>query len=262
MDRLVNLSAYCFLYGFLTFGLLFLVPLKLSRKFRQACAHLVFPALLHLSRDQLDGIRRRVVSQLNDLQSHDDDLKEEGAIRVLEIGTGYGANFEHITRKVRYTNVEPSREFDEDFLSNLGKNPKVKLERWIRGWAEDMPDVPDNSVDVVLVTYLLCTVTDVQRTLAECKRVLVKGGRLVFLEHVAHPEASWGFILQRLLDPLWSVVFGGCYLTRRTGDVLAKAGFAQLELAHEFLPVPAVLSPHVYGFASIGPSPGPFAEDC
>ncbi|CAN7982897.1 unnamed protein product, partial [Ixodes pacificus] len=184
MDRLVNLSAYCFLYGFLTFGLMFLVPLKLSRKFRQAfCAHLVLPALLHLSRDRLDEIRRRVVSQLNDLQSHDDELKEEGAIRVLEIGTAFGANFEHITRKVRYTNMEPSREFDEAFLSNLGKNPKVKLERWIRGWAEDMPDIPDNSVDVVLVTYLLCTVTDVQRTLAECKRVLVKVGYTLFIHH-------------------------------------------------------------------------------
>lgn len=261
MGLLTNFAANLFLYASLALGLLLLVPLKLSQELRSAYfARFFLPVLNRLCRDRFNDIRRRAVSQLNDLVSQDNALKEEDAISVLEIGAGFGVNFEYITRPVRYSNVEHEQQLEESFQVNLKKNSNVKLERWITRCGECMPDVPDASVDAVLLTYILCSTTDVHRVLAECKRVLVKGGRLVFLEHVAQPKGSWSFTLQRLLDPLWSHVFCGCHLTRRTGDVLAKAGFAQLELAEEFMAAPFVLSPHVYGFAVMGdyePEPGP-----
>ncbi|CAN7988980.1 unnamed protein product, partial [Ixodes hexagonus] len=261
MGRLIDLAEDAFLYSLVMVGFVFLVPLKLSEKFREAYfARFLYPTAIYVMKNRMDGIRRRVISQLNELESHDDELKQEGAIRVLEVGAGFGANFEHITRKVRYLGVEPNQEFDDAFLVNLKKNPNVEMERWIHGRAEDMSDVADSTVDVVLFTYLLCSVNEVQKVLEECKRVLVKGGRLVFLEHVAQPEGSWGSTVQKLLDPLWSLVFCGCHVTRRTGNVLAKAGFEQLQLTEEFVPIPFVISPHVYGYAIMGdyqPMPRP-----
>lgn len=75
---------------------------------------------------------------------------------------------------------------------------------------------------------------------------------MVFVEHVAHPEGSWGLVEQRLLDPLWAFMFCGCHVTRRTGLILKNAGFEQVELNQVFLPIPSALSPHVYGFAVAG----------
>ncbi|EEC13539.1 conserved hypothetical protein, partial [Ixodes scapularis] len=240
----------CFVYAALACGLLFWVPFKLNKKLREIFfARFAFPVGMYLMRDRMIGVRRQTISQLNDLESHDDTLKKEGSIRVLEIGAGFGANLEHMQRKVKYWNLDPNAEFGGGFRENLKKNPNVELERWIRAYAEDMRGVPDGHFDVVLVSYVLCSVSDVGKVLSECKRVLSKGGRLVFVEHVAHPEGSWGLVVQKLLDPLWAFTFCGCHVTRRTGLILKNAGFAQVELNEAFLPIATTLSAHVYGFA-------------
>ncbi|KAG0419189.1 hypothetical protein HPB47_024410 [Ixodes persulcatus] len=196
-------------------------------------------------------MRRLTVGQLNELLSHDATLRKQGTLRVLEIGAGSGASLEHVERKVQYWTLDPNPEFGADLRKQLKRNPNVTMERWIQGCAEDMQDVPDGHFDVVLMTYVLCSATDPERVLAECKRVLVKGGRLLFAEHVAHPGSSWGFALQRILDPLWSSLCCGCHVTRRSGDVLASAGFAYLQLNELLLPVATPLSRNVWGYAQV-----------
>jgi ubiquinone/menaquinone biosynthesis C-methylase UbiE len=47
------------------------------------------------------------------------------------------------------------------------------MERFIVGFAEDMKDVPDNSVDIVVSTMVLCSVRNIERALKEIQRVLV-----------------------------------------------------------------------------------------
>lgn len=253
MGRLGCLGGDCFIYATMACGLLFWVPFKLNNRLREIFfARFAFPVGMYLLKDRMIGVRRQAFSQLNDLVSHDDTLKKEGSIRVLEIGAGFGANLEHMKRKVKYWNLDPNAEYAEGFRGNLKKNPNVEMERWIHAYAEDMRGVPDGHFDVVLVSYVLCSVSDVGKVLTECKRVLSKGGRLMFVEHVAHPEGSWGLVLQRLLDPLWTFTFCGCHVTRKTGLTLKNAGFEQVELNEEFLPIPMALSPHVYGFAIAG----------
>ncbi|KAL1486743.1 hypothetical protein MTO96_046837, partial [Rhipicephalus appendiculatus] len=68
--------------------------------------------------------RRAALKPLELLKSHDPGLCEEGCLRVLEVGAGSGANFEFITRKIKYTNVDPNEEFGGAFLSELRNNPK------------------------------------------------------------------------------------------------------------------------------------------
>jgi ubiquinone/menaquinone biosynthesis C-methylase UbiE len=51
--------------------------------------------------------------------------------------------------------------------------------------AAELPATGD--VDAVVVSGLLCLVTDVQAALAEFRRVLRPGGQLRFYEHVRSP---------------------------------------------------------------------------
>ncbi|XP_070395464.1 thiol S-methyltransferase TMT1B-like [Dermacentor albipictus] len=195
--------------------------------------------------------RRAALKPLHFLESRDPALQKEGALRVLEIGAGSGANFEHITRKIRYTNVDPNPEFCNVFFRELKRYPKVlrtcfssdldlwffprhhscwryisamfflsllcwferavptgrriELERLVECHGENMNELEDEQFDVVLFTYLLCSVQDGRKVLEEAKRVLVKGGQLIFLEHVAHPKWTWPRLLQSLITPLWKI---------------------------------------------------------
>ncbi|CAN7982081.1 unnamed protein product [Ixodes pacificus] len=250
MERAITAALNFVVYMCMVFGILFLVPIRLSRRIQAALfARLFYPVAMLLMNAQITKVRRTTVGQLSELLSHDTTLRKQGALRVLEIGAGSGANLEHVKRKVQYWALDPNLEFGVDLRAQLKRNPNVTMERWIQACAEDMRDVPDGHFDVVLMTYVLCSATNPMRVLAECKRVLAKGGQLLFAEHVAHHEGSWGLVLQRILDPLWSSLSCGCHVTRRSGDVLASAGFAHLQLNELLLPVVTPISRNVWGYA-------------
>ena len=60
-------------------------------------------------------------------------------------------------------------------------------------------------------------------TLAEIRRVLAPGGRLVVLEHVRGDGLMGRF--QDLIAKPWSWLASGCEPNRRTVDAIAAAGF-------------------------------------
>ncbi len=87
---------------------------------------------------------------------------------------------------------------------------------------QDLP-LPDGSIDHVLVTWTLCTIPNVDRSLEEAGRVLRPGGTLHFVEHGRSPRAGvaqW----QDRLTPLWGKVFGGCHLNRPMDALIERAG--------------------------------------
>lgn len=100
---------------------------------------------------------------------------------------------------------------------------------------------------------VLCTVSDPQRALAEVRRVLRPGGRLLFLEHVAAEPGSWLLSLQRALNPAVHCLGHGCSATRRTLEAIEAAGFASVDAERfrlQVLPSPLlVIVPHVCGTA-------------
>jgi SAM-dependent methyltransferase len=60
-------------------------------------------------------------------------------------------------------------------------------------------ELPDASFDTVVCTLSLCAIPDERRAVAEMKRVLRPGGRLLLLDHVVGLP-RWLRAIQRLLE--------------------------------------------------------------
>lgn len=95
-----------------------------------------------------------------------------GELRLLEIGTGGGSNFQFypLGCKVTCTDINPN--FQESLSRNMKKNQHLHYERFLVAAGEDLHQVPSGSVDAVVCTLVLCSVNSVSSTLREVLRVL------------------------------------------------------------------------------------------
>jgi len=164
---------------------------------------------------------------------------------VLEIGPGTGINLAYLPDGVYWLGLEPNPHLHpwlETALRQRGVLGEVLL-----GQAEEIP-LPQESVDAVVATLVLCSVEDPRRALAEILRVLRPGGRFVFLEHVAAPRGSCLRRAQDFLCSPWALLGDGCHPNRETLALIREAGFARVEAEAFTLPLPLV-APHVAGIA-------------
>src|SRR3954468_16632123 len=156
-------------------------------------------------------------------RAHRKALLAQVSGRVLEIGGGTGANLEFypaaaVTELVITEPEEPmARRLDRKLA---GHSLPARI---VHAPAEALP-VEDASVDYVVSTLVLCTVNDPAKALAEIRRVLKPGGKLVFLEHVRsrNPQLAR---LQTRPQPLQYRLGHGCHCNRPTLDNLKAAGF-------------------------------------
>ncbi|NXX95305.1 MET7A protein, partial [Centropus bengalensis] len=179
-----------------------------------------------------------------------DFTSSSGQLRLLEIGTGCGANFQYFPPgcKVICTDVNPH--FQEALSKSMNKNQHIHYERFLVAAGEDLHQVPSGSVDAVICTLVLCSVHDVNSTLKEALRVLRPGGAFYFLEHVAADRSSWKYFWQQVCHPTWKLLFAGCCLTREPWKNLEEANFSELKVQHISVPLPCTpITPHIIGFA-------------
>ncbi len=151
---------------------------------------------------------------------------------VVELGAGVGGNLAHLRPGTSLIAVEPNLAM-HDGLRRRAAERGVGLEILTTG-AESIP-LPDESVDEVICSLVLCTVEDQRRVLGEVLRILRPGGRFRFVEHVAAPRWSPRRWLQHALRAPWSWVYEGCDLCRDTGRAIEDAGFAHVEIHRQRL---------------------------
>lgn len=167
---------------------------------------------------------------------------------LLEIGPGAGSNFEHYPRGLEITGLEPNpcmQPHLEEQAAKYGITFDLSI-----GHAEAIP-FPDNSVDAVVCTLVLCSVHNPEQVVSEILRVLKPDGKLYFLEHVSAQPGTLLRFFQRGLAPLWRQFTDGCNPHRETWKVLEAAGFRELDMRHEEIKTPFVLiKHHILGVAT------------
>jgi SAM-dependent methyltransferase len=153
---------------------------------------------------------------------------------VLELGCGGGINMEFYdpARITRLAGIDPSPALldrSRDAAAARGITADIR-----GGIGEAMP-FGDAEFDTILCTFTLCSVESQTQVLAEMRRVLRPGGRILFLEHGSAPDHSvqkW----QRRIEPIWKRIGGGCHLTRPITGAYAASGFAIATAEKQYMP--------------------------
>ena len=165
---------------------------------------------------------------------------------VLEIGAGTGLNLPYYGGNLASLVVtEP----DPAMLRRLQRKAREQapLAKVLRAPAEDLP-FEDGTFDTVVSTLVLCGVDDQERALREARRVLRRGGRLLFIEHVRSDDPAFARFQDRMNWLNRLVV--NCDCNRATLTTIEQAGFRVERLDRTTLPkAPKFVRPLIVGAA-------------
>jgi ubiquinone/menaquinone biosynthesis C-methylase UbiE len=141
---------------------------------------------------------------------------------VLEIAIGTGLNLPYFRDEgVHLTAIDVSPAMLDQArrrARDLGRDVELRI-----GDAQNL-DFRDESFDAVVFGLCLCSIPDDARAVAEARRVLRPGGRILLLEHVRSPFPLFR-VGQRLMAPLF-LRFQSDHLVREPLDHLRAQGFA------------------------------------
>jgi ubiquinone/menaquinone biosynthesis C-methylase UbiE len=154
---------------------------------------------------------------------------------VLEIGVGSGMNLPFYRPPVREVlALEPAARLVTMARSASGATGMPV--NFLEASAEAIP-LDQHSVDTIVTTWTLCSIPQAAIALAEMRRVLRPGGKLLFAEHGLAPDAGvrrW----QDRLTPVWRRFSGGCHLNRPIRSMIEGAGFRIDRIETGYIPGP------------------------
>jgi len=167
---------------------------------------------------------------------------------VLEIGIGSGLNIPlydtDLVKKI--VGVDPSAAMHSLAKERINESP-VSIE-FISADAAEIP-LQDQSIDTIVCTYTLCTVSNPQQVLKEVKRLLKPGGKFLFSEHGNAPDENV-VKFQRKLEPIWKFLADGCHLTRSIPNLLDESDMKIDKIETMYLPkTPRFVGYNYWGMA-------------
>jgi ubiquinone/menaquinone biosynthesis C-methylase UbiE len=181
-------------------------PTAKSRRFWDDVAPRYDKAMRFLERFQFRGGREWVCSRARG--------------DVLEVAVGTGLNLGLYPPEARLTGVDLSPE-----MLVRARSRANEIGRAIELKEADVADLPfdDDTFDTVVATLAMCAVPDERAGIAEIRRVLRPGGRLLLLDHIG---SNWWPIWagQRLME-IYTIPHAGEHMTRRPRPILERNGF-------------------------------------
>lgn len=165
---------------------------------------------------------------------------------VVEIGAGTGPNLRFLRGVHEYIASEPNPYMHPRLRQEIARNQ-------VSGTVDPRPaeillaELPMESVDHVVSTLVLCSVSDPDSLLRQVRRILRPSGRLLLLEHVGAEQGTALCACQHLLSPCFRWLGDGCNPTRDTLQVVRSAGFSKSSIEEFRLPL-GPIAPHLCGW--------------
>lgn len=195
-----------------------------------------FPERLATARRKLFFYAWRLMSPM--LDPGDEPIKapllKKAYGTVLEIGAGVGDNIKYYRRgKIeRLVLVEP----------NTNMHPKLRAKAADSGFVESdgsllllgcggaasdekalaLAGIGPDSVDTIASIHVLCGIPGPDTAVEMYRRLLKRGGLLLFFEHVRSEESETAQWQDWYTQQFWPHVFDGCCLNRPTGDWIIR----------------------------------------
>jgi ubiquinone/menaquinone biosynthesis C-methylase UbiE len=168
--------------------------------------------------------------------------------QVVEIGSGVGANLPYLPEGATLIALEPNRHMHAR-LRAAAHEARVRLV--LRETTAERTGMPDQSVDTVISSLVLCSVNDPDAVLAEIRRILRPGGTFCFVEHVVAEHGTATRAAQRMLRRPWAWTFEGCSCERDLEGAVRAAGFASVEVERYRIHSPFLpFNTHIAGVAT------------
>lgn len=143
--------------------------------------------------------------------------------RVLEVGVGTGKNLVYHPSESDVVALDLSAE-----MMARARRKADRLEARVALELGDVQRLPhaEATFDTVVASFVFCSVPDPLLGLAEVRRVLKPGGRLLLLEHVLSDNK----VLRRLMRSLDPIPFWvwGAHIDRVTVTNVREAGFRNI----------------------------------
>ncbi len=169
---------------------------------------------------------------------------------ILEVGIGSGLNIPFY--KAEGTNkiwgIDPS----EELIAMAKKQVKDETPdiEFIISKAEEIV-FDDAFFDTILMTYTMCTITNLSEAFTEIKRVIKPTGKLLFCEHGMAPDENvvkW----QNRINTFWPKISGGCNINKEIPRIIESSGFSISNLENMYIPkTPRVLGYNYWGMATL-----------
>ena len=152
---------------------------------------------------------------------------------VLEIGIGSGLNLPYYnSEKVnQLIGVDPYP-FQKALTENLSK---IDIPHEILVESAENLSMDNESIDTIVSTYTFCSIEEIHHCLQECRRVLKKDGRLIFIEHGLAPDDIVRK-KQNRWNKTWRFISGGCNLNRDIPEMLELNGLQIKSIDTMYLP--------------------------
>ena len=162
-----------------------------------------------------------------DLSIHRENLIQELEGKILDVGCGTGANFKYFNDRAEVIAIEPSEFMLKKAKDKFPNKDNIKIYNLGANDKELVNIIKPNSLDYVVCTLVLCTISNPKEALNRFSKLLKPHGKLILLEHI-HSDKNINRFLQTLINPICKRIGDGCHLNRNT-DLLIKESKFQLE---------------------------------